>query len=242
LTMRAPHEEIVFNPRVRGYSVRRYYDPATGQFISVDPLVDQTEAPYAYASGDPVENSDPAGLFCVGPICTHSFDPSASLDAWINIGRGATFDLTDRIANWIVPGASCTVAQDSLDQFIGNAATTLLGGEALGALLRSGRLGELLADETGSIGPGGRLPRPGLPEGMTPRQFGRDVMRWGTGDADALSRIDSLTREELEQAGVTRDMALQWRDFYRSELARNPGNPSAAGRAELMEAAARLLR
>jgi hypothetical protein len=152
----------VINPRVRSYSVRRYYDPGTGQFISVDPAVDQTEAPYAYVDGDPVDNADPTGLFCIGSICTHSFDPSASLDAIVNLGRGATFGLTDRVANWIVPGASCTVPQNSLDQFIGNAATTLLGGEALDALLGSARLGDFLtrlkaidwADQTGSLGYG----------------------------------------------------------------------------------------
>jgi RHS repeat-associated protein len=121
------------------YNIRRYYDPVTGQFISIDPLVDQTEAPYAYVNGDPVDGTDPLGLGCFLSVCTHSFDPMASVDAWINIGRGATFGLTDQIANWIVPGASCTVAQDSLDQFIGAAATTVLGGEALGALLRSSR-------------------------------------------------------------------------------------------------------
>jgi hypothetical protein len=54
----------VINPTVRSYSVRRYYDPATGQFISVDPAVDQTEAPYAYVGGDPVDGIDPAGLGC----------------------------------------------------------------------------------------------------------------------------------------------------------------------------------
>ena len=36
------------------YLINRYYDPATGQFISVDPAVAQTMAPYAYADGNPV--------------------------------------------------------------------------------------------------------------------------------------------------------------------------------------------
>jgi hypothetical protein len=40
----------------------RYYDPATGQFISSDPLVDVTGQPYAYAGDDPVNASDPNGL------------------------------------------------------------------------------------------------------------------------------------------------------------------------------------
>lgn len=137
--MRAPNRAIVINPRVRGYSVRRYYDPQTGQFISVDPLIDQTQAPYAYVGDDPIDNTDPSGLdLCLFGHCvyTHSFDPMASVDAWINIGRGATFGLTDRIANWISPGASCTVPQNSLDQALGNAATGVLGVEALGVLAR----------------------------------------------------------------------------------------------------------
>jgi RHS repeat-associated protein len=44
------------------FVIRRYYDPQTGQFLSVDPAVDQTEAPYAYADGDPVDSTDPLGL------------------------------------------------------------------------------------------------------------------------------------------------------------------------------------
>lgn len=43
-------------------SVGRYYDPATGQFLSVDPLVDETGQPYAYTGDDPVNGVDPSGL------------------------------------------------------------------------------------------------------------------------------------------------------------------------------------
>jgi len=42
--------------------VHRYYDPATSQFLSVDPLVAATGTPYAYTGGDPVNASDPTGL------------------------------------------------------------------------------------------------------------------------------------------------------------------------------------
>jgi RHS repeat-associated protein len=44
------------------YLVNRYYDPATAQFLTVDPAVDQTQQPYAYASDDPLNAADPAGL------------------------------------------------------------------------------------------------------------------------------------------------------------------------------------
>jgi uncharacterized protein RhaS with RHS repeats len=41
--------------------VYRYYDPATEQFISVDPLVSQTGQPFSYAGDDPANASDPSG-------------------------------------------------------------------------------------------------------------------------------------------------------------------------------------
>ena len=44
------------------YLINRYYDPGTGQFISVDPDLSDTLQPYSYASDDPVVLSDPTGL------------------------------------------------------------------------------------------------------------------------------------------------------------------------------------
>jgi len=42
--------------------VHRYYDPVTSQFLSVDPAAELTETPYAFTSGDPVNESDPTGM------------------------------------------------------------------------------------------------------------------------------------------------------------------------------------
>ena len=46
------------------YLIGRYYDPATGQFLSVDPLVAQTQQAYVYVEDDPVNAIDPTGLLC----------------------------------------------------------------------------------------------------------------------------------------------------------------------------------
>jgi RHS repeat-associated protein len=43
------------------YLRARWYDPATGQFTSVDPLVALTGQPYSYAGNNPVNESDPSG-------------------------------------------------------------------------------------------------------------------------------------------------------------------------------------
>jgi hypothetical protein len=139
--------------------VHRYYDPPTGQFLSVDPEVDETGTPYAFTSGDPVNGTDANGLcvslfniVCVGggsagSTLSFRFDPGAAATATVNIGRGASFGLSDRIANWISPGASCTVSQNRFDQFLGGAASSIAGGEALSSLRSSA-----LVDEAGSIG------------------------------------------------------------------------------------------
>lgn len=43
------------------YLQNRFYDPMTGQFMTVDPLVSLTAAPYSYAGDDPTNLTDPTG-------------------------------------------------------------------------------------------------------------------------------------------------------------------------------------
>jgi RHS repeat-associated protein len=49
-------------------SINRYYDPTTGQFLSVDPAVGLTQAPYSYTNDDPVNETDPLGLWGWNPV------------------------------------------------------------------------------------------------------------------------------------------------------------------------------
>jgi RHS repeat-associated protein len=44
------------------YLRARYYDPGTGQFLTLDPLVRQTNEPFGYSRGNPQDGSDPSGL------------------------------------------------------------------------------------------------------------------------------------------------------------------------------------
>jgi RHS repeat-associated protein len=47
--------------------VNRWYDPSSGQFLSLDPLVAVTHQPYAYAGEDPVNRTDPTGECACSP-------------------------------------------------------------------------------------------------------------------------------------------------------------------------------
>ena len=63
------------------YLRARYYDPATGQFLSRDPAVATTRSPYAYLSGNPLDATDPSGLCgldvfqACDPRCSPSVQP-----------------------------------------------------------------------------------------------------------------------------------------------------------------------
>jgi RHS repeat-associated protein len=54
------------------YLIHRYYDPQTGQFITVDPFVDQTEQPYGYAGQDPINAYDLAGTDTTYPLTSQA--------------------------------------------------------------------------------------------------------------------------------------------------------------------------
>src|SRR5207245_962753 len=44
------------------YLQARYYDPATGQFLTIDPVVARTLSAYGYVDENPLNATDPTGL------------------------------------------------------------------------------------------------------------------------------------------------------------------------------------
>ena len=89
--------------------VHRYYDPATGQFLNVDPLADQTGASYFYAGDDPLNRSDPWGL-CSGWGCVGFF--LAGTEEAIDAGAAAVLGVvaeTASVASCAVVGPLCSV-------------------------------------------------------------------------------------------------------------------------------------
>lgn len=87
-----------------------------------------------------------------------------------------------------------------------------------------------------------KLPRPDFPRIFNNvAEFGRAI-QWGTGSDAARAQIPNLSREAINKIGLTYEMAAQWAEFYTNEMIRNPSNPSAAGRADLMKAIMELLK
>jgi hypothetical protein len=50
------------------YLRAREYDPTTAQFLSVDPAVEVTQAPYTYAGDNPLNSGDSTGLCDANPF------------------------------------------------------------------------------------------------------------------------------------------------------------------------------
>jgi RHS repeat-associated protein len=57
------------------YLRARYYDPLTAQFVSVDPQAGASRARYAYAAGDPINETDPTGRDPSDPESYNSVSP-----------------------------------------------------------------------------------------------------------------------------------------------------------------------
>ncbi len=66
------------------YLVHRYYEPATGQFTSLDPLVTVTSQPYGFAQDNALAYQDPSGQIVQCHATSHFERKPKNCDIWID--------------------------------------------------------------------------------------------------------------------------------------------------------------
>lgn len=84
---------------------------------------------------------------------------------------------------------------------------------------------------------------PKTPYDMSLPSFGQGVIGWATGPEGAKSRLDNVQKSDIQSfkdKGTTLEMVKEWQAFYENEVKRNPCNPTAPYRAELMKKIATL--
>ena len=127
------------------YLIGRYYDPGTGQFLNVDPLVDETGQPYAYTGDDPVNGVDPSGLRFMGnnENCNMAgnITPQADMGCYL-------------ASSWVnrspVPTSQ---ALEGLGELLGGTAIASAGTELVGAGTELAGVGTttVVSDATGAV-------------------------------------------------------------------------------------------
>ena len=105
------------------YLVNRYYDPVTGQFLSVDPDVRSTNEPYGYANGDPVIVSDPTGLAAIGWSGSARGRPVPTRQLRNNHGCSGYFVRGDNIMSCVATAIDIFGARDVIRQGYWNGET-----------------------------------------------------------------------------------------------------------------------
>jgi RHS repeat-associated protein len=114
------------------YLLNRYYDPATGQFLSVDPDLSKTLQPYEYAGDNPVLNTDPTGKFLVGYAYCGGLGYTGYCDLILDeYGSEALIRILERLSPWTDACKELTEKVfDGTWADVINAICTLLGGAA----------------------------------------------------------------------------------------------------------------
>ncbi len=126
----------------------RYYDPATGQFLSRDPLEDSTLQPYAYADNNPTNTTDPSGLDAL------DFISNAAAGALDSASGGYSTELAGAFFHFDVDCADFGSGFGT-GQMLGMVGGMFTGGGEAAAGARVGsrisRIARRFGDETGSF-------------------------------------------------------------------------------------------
>jgi RHS repeat-associated protein len=94
------------------YLINRYYDPATDQFLSIDPDVAATDQPYVFTNDDPLNAEDPLGDLSPLVRCMAKL----SLAAAINLGAQIHSIFGPQYSSEDVRGLMEQIQQEDLDR------------------------------------------------------------------------------------------------------------------------------
>ncbi len=92
-----------------------YYDPSTGQFLTRDPIEALTRSAYGYVYGNPLNATDPSGLFGWGDLRQGVADVAGGVLNGITLGHADVFIDEDKVrwdSNWTRGGNVLGVALD----------------------------------------------------------------------------------------------------------------------------------
>jgi RHS repeat-associated protein len=141
----------------------RYYDPASGQFITRDPVVPITSEPYLYAGNSPLDMSDPTGLSVIGDLEVAAPYVVSAFAVGFCVGSGGTLcaaaAVADSIANTMITGAEVVFHRITIAAGIRNEVLTLAN-DGIGYI--GAKFWESLADyaeEKGLLGTGDDIAR-----------------------------------------------------------------------------------
>jgi RHS repeat-associated protein len=123
------------DPESGWYYLRaRYYDATTGQFVSADPAVYSTAAPYSYASSSPLNQTDPTGQAAANVTCrigwTATYHGKFFITDQPYIGVEASVDCNDP---FVKIDTALAVTSPMGHVYQSSDATSLIGGHLWGS-------------------------------------------------------------------------------------------------------------
>jgi RHS repeat-associated protein len=107
------------------YLRARFYDPATAQFLTRDPIEDLTGQPYAYASDNPLAYADPAGLWAAVAIPAACATPPGATAC-----AGAASAAASGVASACASTSVCTDTVETIEDGIDSVVNSIFGDDA----------------------------------------------------------------------------------------------------------------
>jgi RHS repeat-associated protein len=179
----------------RYYLRARYYDPATQQFLTVDPLLAATEQAYAYAAGSPINATDPSGL------CPPDLNSSECIEFMEGGGGGGARRAQDAGVEVSASGA-WAITGNSYDYSSGEPEPVVANGEPCPEPVTAGQAGRFSELEAKAV----------KGDDLTPHhmpQARQNYTSRGEGGALMLPRLEHV---------LTRTFGIRGAITYRSEM------------------------